>query len=155
MAIISGFLILIGAAFVGVEILFRIWLDELLGPSFHPLVVFLYHLLTALSSFALALAMFLVIFERLPNCPMRLHQAFPGALLTAILWETARWLFTLFLPLFNYRHVYGSIAVMVSLMTWAYISSALILFGAQVSRTLYGSLKTKEPDIPFIPPALP
>ena len=68
----------------------------------------------------------------------------PGAFLTAILWETARWLFTVFLPFFNYRQVYGSIGVVVSLMTWAYISSAVILFGAQVSHTLYGTLKTRE-----------
>ena len=69
----------------------------------------------------------------------------PGALLTAVLWEAARWLFTIFLPFFNYRHVYGSIGVMVSLMTWAYISSAVMLFGAQVSRSLYGTLKIQDP----------
>ena len=33
---------------------------------------------------------------------------------------------------------------MVSLMTWAYISSAVMLFGAQVSRTLYGSMEIGE-----------
>jgi uncharacterized BrkB/YihY/UPF0761 family membrane protein len=33
---------------------------------------------------------------------------------------------------------------MVTLMTWAYISSAVILFGAQISRGLYGSLKISE-----------
>jgi YihY family inner membrane protein len=75
---------------------------------------------------------------------MHLRQAWPGALLTALLWEAARLLFSLFLPFFNYRQVYGSIGVMVSLMTWAYVSSAVMLFGAQVSRTLYGTLKVSE-----------
>jgi YihY family inner membrane protein len=144
MAFFVGCLILIAATFVGVEIFFRKRLDALLAPSLHFLVVFLYHLLTALSSFTLALLMFVVLFERLPNRPMNLRHALPGALLTAILWETARWLFTLLLPFFNYRQVYGSIGVMVSLMTWLYISSAVILFGAQVSHTLYGSLKVNE-----------
>jgi membrane protein/epoxyqueuosine reductase len=144
MALMVGCLTLIAAAFVGVEIFFRKRVDALLGPSLYPLVIFLYHLLTATSSFALALLMFVVLFERLPNRPMRLHQALPGALLTAILWETARGLFTIFLPFFNYRQVYGSIGVMVSFMTWAYISSAVMLFGAQVSRTLYGSMKIGE-----------
>ena len=147
MAFIVGCLILIAAGFVGVEIFFRQRLEILLGPSLHPLVVFLYHLLTAISSFAVALLTFVVLFERLPNRPMNLRHAFPGALLTAILWETARLLFTIFLPFFNYRQVYGSIGVMVSLMTWTYISSAVILFGAQVSRTLYGSLKVSDPGI--------
>jgi YihY family inner membrane protein len=144
MAFMVGCLTLLATASVAVEILFRKRLDVLLGPSLHFLVVFLYHLLTAISSFAVALLTFLVLFERLPNRPMNLRQAWPGALLTAILWETARLLFTLFLPFFNYRQVYGSIGVMVSLMTWAYISSAVILFGAQVSHTLYGTLKVRE-----------
>ena len=152
MALIVGSLILIGAGFVGVEIFFRVRLDALLGPSLHPLVVFLYHLLTAISSFALALLMFVVLFERLPNRPMRVRHVLPAALLTALLWETARWLFTIFLQFFNYRQVYGSIGVMVSFMTWAYISSAVALFGAQVSRTLYATLRvsdtTTSKDIP-------
>ena len=141
MAFMVGCLTLIATASVAVEILFRKRLEILLGPSLHFLVVFLYHLLTAISSFAVALVTFVVLFERLPNRPMNLRQALPGALLTALLWEAARWLFTIFLPFFNYRQVYGSIGVMVSLMTWAYISSAVMLFGAQVSRTIYGTMK--------------
>jgi len=144
MALIVGCLILIAAGFVGVEIFFRVRLEAMLGISLRPLVTFLYRLLTAISSFAVALVTFVVLFEHLPNRPMHLRQALPGALLTALLWEAARWLFTIFLPFFNYRHVYGSIGVMVSLMTWAYISSAVILFGAQVSRALYGTLKVTE-----------
>jgi len=147
MAFNVGCLILISAAFVAVGIFLRRRLEAWLGPSLHSLVAFLYHFLTALSSFALALLMFLVVFERLPNRPMNLRRALPGALLTALLWETARGLFTLLLPFFNYRQVYGSIGVMVSLMTWAYISSAVMLFGAQVSRGLYGSLEVGETTI--------
>jgi uncharacterized BrkB/YihY/UPF0761 family membrane protein len=37
--------------------------------------------------------------------------------------------------------VYGSIGVVVALMTWIYISSAVTLFGAQISHTLYRSLR--------------
>jgi YihY family inner membrane protein len=144
MAFMVGCLTLIATASVAVEILFRKRLDVLLGPSLHFLVVFLYHLLTAVSTFAVVLVTFVLLFERLPNRPMSVRQAWPGALLTAILWEAARWLFTIFLPFFNYRQIYGSIGVMVSLMTWVYISSVVMLFGAQVSRTLYGTLKVSE-----------
>ena len=85
MAFIVGCLITISATFVGVEIFFRKRVGALLEPSLHSLVIFLYHLLTATSSFALALLMFVVLFERLPNRPMHLRHAWPGALLTAIL----------------------------------------------------------------------
>jgi YihY family inner membrane protein len=144
MAFMVGCLILIATASVGGEIIIRKKLDFLLGHTLHFLVSFLYHTLTAVSSFAVALVAFVVLFERLPNRTMHFRQAWPGALLTALLWEAARLLFTLLLPFFNYRQVYGSIGVMVSLMTWAYISSAVMLFGAQVSRTLYGTLKVPE-----------
>jgi len=77
MALMVGCLTLIAAAFVGVEIFFRKRVDALLGPSLYPLVIFLYHLLTATSSFALALLMFVVLFERLPNRPMNPRRAFP------------------------------------------------------------------------------
>jgi YihY family inner membrane protein len=147
MAFIVGCLLMISAALVGVEILFRNQASALMGPSLHPLVIFLYHLLTAITSFAIVLLAFVVVFERLPHRPMYLRHAFPGALLTALLWETARWLFTILLPFFNYRQVYGSIGVVVALMTWAYISSAVMLFGAQVSRTLYGTLKVGDTTI--------
>jgi YihY family inner membrane protein len=146
MAFVVGCLLMLATGSVGLEILFRKRLEHLLGGSLHFLVIFLYHLLTAISSFSVALLAFLILFQRLPNRPMDLRHAWPGALLTASLWETARWGFTIFLPFFNWRQVYGSIAVVISLMTWAYISSAVILFGAQVSHILYGTLKIEPTD---------
>jgi len=145
MAAIVGSILLISTLLVGSEFLFRRWLSHVLGPSLKFLAVFIFHLLTATSSFVIALLAFIVMFERLPNRYMGFRHAFPGALLTAVLWEVARWIVTILLPHFNYRQVYGSIGVVVALMTWAYISSAVILFGAQVSRTLYGTLKAPAP----------
>jgi YihY family inner membrane protein len=140
MALVVGCLILLSTLVVAGEIFFRNWLASLLPPSLHPLVVFIYHLTAAVGSFAMALLMFLILFERLPNRSMGFRHAFPGAVLTALLWAVARSLFIVLLPLFNYRHVYGSIGAAVALMTWAYISSTVMLFGAQVSRSLYGTL---------------
>ena len=141
MAFVVGCLLMMATASVGGEILIRQRLNVWLGPPLHFLGVFLYHFVTAISSFTVALMAFIVLFQRLPHRPMNLRHAWPGALLTAVLWEVARFLFTLLLPFFNYRQVYGSIGVMVCLMTWAYISSAVMLFGAQVSRSLYGTFK--------------
>ncbi len=64
--------------------------------------------------------------------------------MTAILWYAARSVFTFLLPHFNYGHVYGSIGAVVTLMTWAYISSAVMLFGARASAVLYRTLKGPE-----------
>jgi YihY family inner membrane protein len=148
MAVIFVFLILLSSSLVGVNVYIHRWL---LRWSFHfvaPLVEFAYHLLMIGATFSMTLAMFIVLFERLPNRPMQLRQVFPSALLTAILWEGALSLFTLLLPVFNYKQVYGSIAVVVALMTWAYISSTVMLFGAQVSRALYRTLEVAPPAEP-------
>jgi len=145
MALILGFLILVSSGLMA----FNVYIHRLLERwTFHGIKALLdwgYHALILTSTFAVTVTMFLVLFERLPNRPMQLRQVFPSALLTALFWEAARSLFTLLLPLFNYHHVYGSIGVGVALMTWAYVSSAVTLFGAQVSEVLYGTLKVREP----------
>jgi YihY family inner membrane protein len=147
MAGIFGFLALLSTFLVGTRRYTHAWLSTWVAGSLLPLVEFLYRGIFVAATFGITLCMFLVIFERLPNRPMSFRQAFPGALLTALFWQTARGLFTLLLPFFNYRQVYGSIGVVVALLTWIYISSAVMLFGAQVSRSLYRTWRAKPPAV--------
>lgn len=145
MALTTGLLLLLSSTIVGVNVYVHNWLGRG-GRSFSsPLVALAYHLLVIVVTFGLTLLMFVVLFKLLPNRPMHFRHVLPSALLTAVFWEAARSLFTLLLPLFNYRQVYGSIGVVVALMTWAYLSSAVILFGAQVSGALYHTLKPNGP----------
>jgi membrane protein len=141
MALSTGFLLLLSSTVVGVNLYVHNWLRR--GGHFFssPLVTLTYHVLVIVVMFGLTLTMFVVLFKLLPNRPMRFRHVLPSALFTAVFWEAARSLFTLLLPVFNYRQVYGSIGVVVALMTWAYLSSAVILFGAQVSRALYHTLE--------------
>ncbi|HUU15150.1 MAG TPA: YihY/virulence factor BrkB family protein [Terriglobia bacterium] len=144
MAVILGFLILISSALVGVNVYIHNWLRQKVLDLPAALIDLSYYALIVAITFGMTFAMFLLLFERLPNARLRFHQVFPSALVTAVFWEAARSLFTLLLPRFNYRHVYGPIALFVALMTWAYISSAVVLFGAQVSRSLYGTLEANS-----------
>lgn len=141
MAIILGFLILISSASVGLNVFVHNWMRQWVRGLPTALIELSYHALIVAITFGMTFVMFVLLFERLPNVRLRFRQVLPSALLTAVFWEAARSLFTLLLPRFNYRHVYGPIALFVALMTWAYISSAVVLFGAQVSRSLYGSLE--------------
>jgi len=152
MAGIFGFLALLSTFLVGTRKYSHVWLRSWVASSLLPLAEFLYRGIFAVATFALTLCMFLIIFERLPNRPMSLRQAFPGALLTALFWQAARGLFMRLLPFFNYRQVYGSIGAVVALMTWVYISSAVMLFGAQVSRSLYRTWNVKPPATDASPP---
>ncbi len=145
MALIFAILILTSSALVGVNVYVHKWIERWTFHGATGLKEAAYHVLIISTTFGMTLAMFLVLFERLPNRPMRFRQVLPSAMLTAIFWEAARSIFTLLLPAFNYRHVYGSIGAVVALMTWAYISSAVMLFGAQISRALYRTLKVTLP----------
>ena len=157
MAGIFGILALVSTLLVGTRRYVHAWLSTWVATSLLPLVEMVYRGIFMVATFLITLLMFLVIFERLPNRHMSLRQAFPGALLTALFWQAARGLFFRLLPLFNYRQVYGSIGVVVALMTWVYISSAVMLFGAQVSRSLYRTWRVEEPgaDAPTSPAARP
>ncbi len=145
MAITVGVLILVSTALMGMNVYVHNWMRRWIMHSFLAPAELAYHLLMVLTTFGVTLTMFIVLFERLPNRPMLFGQVLPSALFTALFWEAARSMFTLLLPRFNYRHVYGSIGALVALMTWAYISSAVMLFGAQVSRSLYRTLKISAP----------
>lgn len=141
MAVMVGLLVLLSSAVVGVNVYVDEWVRRggHLFPS--PMIAVAYRLLVIVSTFSLTLLMFVVLFKVLPNRPMRFHEVMPSAFLTAVFWEGVRSLLTLVFPLFNFGHIYGSIGVVVALMSWAYFSSAVMLFGAQVSRALYRTLK--------------
>lgn len=141
MALIFGVVILASSTLVGLNVYLRHWVQSSASEPARLLLGYAYRLLLMAASFALTLAMFVVIFDHLPNRRVHLRQVLPSALLTAVLWHAARAAFTLLLPRFNYRHVYGSIGAMVALMTWAYASSAVMLFGARVSGILYRTLQ--------------
>jgi YihY family inner membrane protein len=155
MALVFGILIVASTALASLNLSLHNWVQAKL---FHhtnlPLDLF-YHTTFVLATFGLTLAMFLMLFQRLPNHPLRVSEVLPGAALTAVFWEGARSLFTLMLPHFNYQHVYGSIGAMVALMTWAYISSAVLLFGAQVSNALYRTLEEELKEVDEPKPAVP
>ena len=143
MAVIFGVLALLSTLLVQTRRYTHAWLRTWVASALLPFVEFVSRSIFIVATFAITLLMFLVIFERLPNRRMTIRQAFPGALLTALFWQAARGLFFRLLPYFNYRQVYGSIGAVVALLFWVYISSAVMLFGAQVSRALYRTWRVK------------
>jgi membrane protein len=155
MATVLGVVILASIALASLNMYLHQWVQvKIFHHTSLPLNLF-YNTAFLMMTFGLTLAMFLILFQRLPNHPMRVSQVLPGAALTALFWEAARSLFTLLLPHFNYRHIYGSIGAMVALMTWAYISSAVLLFGAQVSNALYRTLEEEIRDATAPEPGAP
>jgi len=138
MALLVGFLILVSSDLVGITGYIHNWSIKWLRDA--PVLGILYHFLGTLTGFALTLIMFVILFATLPDRRMQLGQILPGALLTAVVWQAARSVFAILFHHFNYRHVYGSIGAVVAFMTWAYVSAAIMLFGARASSMLYRAL---------------
>lgn len=89
---------------------------------------------------------FWVIFRMLPNRQIHAGASFVGAVLAGILWKAAKSGFTWFLGsgLSNYGFVYGSLASVVSLMLWIYLSGAILFLGAVFGSTLEKTIQERS-----------
>ena len=94
-------------------------------------------MLATLTSFILVLITFLLIYKYMPNTKIKWRNAWPGALLAALLFELALNGFSFFLHTFaNYRLTYGALASVVIYLTWLYISSFILILGVEVNVAL-------------------
>jgi membrane protein len=88
------------------------------------------------SSWLLTAFMFWLIYRFLPNVEgtRRRRIIWGGAILAAFLWEFSKWGFARFLGnLDRYQPTYGSVAGVVVTLMWIYVSSTIILLGAEVA----------------------
>ena len=76
-----------------------------------------------------------VLYRYLPNTEVNVAQVWPGALIAALALTGANealvWYFGTF-PL-AYNVVYGSVGAIMALLTWAYLSAIILLFGALIT----------------------
>lgn len=68
---------------------------------------------------------------------MRFVWVMPGAIVSALLWAGASYLFSWYVSsLGNYTAAYGSLATVVVFMTWLWISATIVLAGAELNAEL-------------------
>jgi membrane protein len=85
-----------------------------------------------LAAFLLILVVFLLLYKLIPNTRTYWRDVWPGALLAAILFEFARYLFIVYINSFaNYQLLYGSIASIIALLVWIYYSAFIMILGAE------------------------
>ena len=86
------------------------------------------------SSFILVLAVFLLIYKFMPNTKTYWRYIWLGAVVAAVLFETAKNLFIFYLNTFaSFENVYGSLAPVIALLLWSYVSSLILILGAELS----------------------
>ena len=84
---------------------------------------------------------FATIYKFLPNTKTYWRYIWLGAGISATLFETGKHLFIWYLDNFaDYGELYGSVASVVVLMVWAYLSAFILILGAEIASE-YGRLK--------------
>jgi membrane protein len=87
----------------------------------------------ALVSLFLTFALFAIVYRFMPNAYVTFRDTVPGALIASLLWEASKYVFAWCLNYFNYEQIYGSVGAVVAVLTWSYVSSLVLLFGAQLT----------------------
>ena len=141
LAMIGGVGLLLIASVLGTSVL--VYLQEIAG-RMSPRQLEHYRLLAsvgslfwqivfALVSLLVTFTMFLIVYRFMPNAYVALGSCVPGALIGSLLWEAAKYIFAWALNYFNYEQIYGSVGAVVAVLTWGYVSSLVLLFGAQLT----------------------
>src|SRR6266446_3436044 len=87
----------------------------------------------ALVSLLVTFTLFALVYRFMPNAHVTVRDTIPGALIGSLLWETAKYVFAWSLNYFHYDQIYGSVGAVVAVLTWGYVSSLVLLFGAQLT----------------------
>lgn len=96
-----------------------------------------WQVLFATLSYLVTVALFVLVYRFMPKAEVTLRDTLPGAFLAGLLWELAKYIFALSLHYFHYDQVYGSVGAVVAVLTWSYVSSLILLFGAQLTAVFH------------------
>ena len=96
-----------------------------------------WQVLFAAVSYLVTVVLFVLIYRFMPRANVTVRDTLPGAFLAGLLWEIAKYIFALSLHYFHYDQVYGSVGAVVAVLTWSYVSSLILLFGAQLTAVFH------------------
>ena len=82
--------------------------------------------------------LFWLVYYGIPNKTVNPRGTLAGAILAALLWQFAKSAFALYISsgLTNYGAIYGSLASVIALILWAYISALILFLGAEFAAAL-------------------
>jgi membrane protein len=92
--------------------------------------------LSRVGLFLLTTVVFTLIFLLVPNCRVRLRAAVSGAVLSAFLFELAKFGFVAWVSNANYAVIYGALATVPIFLLWLYLVWVVVLLGASLAASL-------------------
>lgn len=112
------------------RVLQRVTFLAVIGSAFWQLVF-------ALVSILVTITLFIIVYRFMPNAHVTLRDTLPGAVMGGLLWEISKYIFAWSLHYFHYDQIYGSVGAVVAVLTWGYVSSLILLFGAQLTAVFH------------------
>ncbi len=98
-----------------------------------------------LAPYLLTLLFFYILYRVVPTVHVRPQAALIGAIVTAVLFEAAKLLFTFYLGNLSQPGVYyGMLTILVVFGLWAYYLASIILLGAELAREVDKSFEQRE-----------
>jgi len=91
----------------------------------------------AVVSYLVTVSLFVIVYRFMPRAAVTLRDTIPGAFVGGLLWEIAKYVFAWSLSYFHYDQIYGSVGAVVAVLTWSYVSSLILLFGAQLTAVFH------------------
>ncbi len=86
----------------------------------------------------------------IPNTKVLVKHALFGGLLASLLAEVAKWVFSSLIMAAPFQVIYGAFATLPILLLWIYLSWAIVLVGAELTRTLaYGEMPRSQGTSPL------
>lgn len=91
----------------------------------------------AVASFLITVMLFVIVYRFMPKAEVTLRDTLPGAIIGGLLWEVGKYVFAWTLNYLHYDQIYGSVGAVVAVLTWSYVSSLILLFGAQLTAVFH------------------
>jgi len=91
-------------------------------------------------SWLMILCIFLLIYRFIPNCKTYWRYIWPGALAASVLLELSKLLFLWYLNNFASYSQFGTMASVMILLLWIYVSALIVILGAEISSE-YGRMQ--------------
>jgi membrane protein len=85
------------------------------------------------ASLAILSALFAMLFKWLPDTEIAWRDVFPGAVVTALLFNIGKFAIGWYIGTQGLESTYGAAASIVILLIWVYYSAQIVLFGAELT----------------------
>lgn len=139
----------------GLVILLFVGLASLWGNALGVVVPFpgvrsvFFNLSAALFAVPCITLIFFLIYYWLPNGKVQFRRVFFSSAAMAVLWVLMTFVYRLLLPMLNFRSQYDNLFAVVTIITWMFISSFLLILGANLSaREILPRRFTDEAQLP-------